>query len=462
MKKITIAILALTLCFALAACGSDESGSTGGVTTPATTAGADGSGDGVGPSDELRTIRVGLWFDEYYDSTHTSIDDNPSVSDAFRAQMEFDNLKEVEQRYNVRIEYINLTWEGTIESINTSIMAGSPDCDIYMTDLQFGIPATLNGFAQALNHFLPSNADVLNEQRIMKHLNLLGDPNNYLFTPEARVAEGYPLGFNLDLIKANNLEDPRELFDRGEWTWEVWREQMLTLTKDDVYGYGGYWTNMLENMLLANNAHIAGDKTQGIDSPQTIEVMEFFYNIYNVDRTARPWIQEDWESNLRPFVNGSMAFFVTKDWIIQNFSDSGNDLEFELGVVPWPHGPSGNKESSMKYTASGNWHIIPVGIANPEFVYNVFHDYKNWFKDDVDLRDEGGTFDWQADMYLTERNFEMAIANGSISAFDIWSSLGLGDDLSMVPIMDGEKTPAQYAEEQKQIIQDRLDAYFGN
>jgi len=383
--------------------------------------------------------------------------------------MQLDNLRAVEEEYDVRIEYVNLTWAGTIESINTSIMAGSPDCDIYMVDLQFGIPAVLNGYAQALNHFLPSNSDVLNEQRIMKHLNILGDVNNYLFTDEARNAQGYPLGFNLDMIKEANLEDPRDLFDKGEWTWDVWREYLKQLTKDtdgdgvtDIYGYGGYWTNMLGAMLLANNAHIAGDRTEGISSPQTLEVLEFFDAIYNVDKSARPWIQGDWESNLRPFVDGIMAFFVTKDWIIQDFADSGNDLNYELGVVPWPYGPSGNKEGSMKYITEGNWHIIPVGVSDPELVYNAFYDYKNWFNDDIDLRDEGGTFDWQADQYLTERNFDMAIANGSIAAFDLWGALGLGDELSMVPIIEGEKTPSQYAEEQKQIIQDRLNAYLGS
>jgi ABC-type glycerol-3-phosphate transport system substrate-binding protein len=348
-------------------------------------------------------------------------------------------------------------------------MAGSPDCDIYYTDLQFGIPAVLNNYAQALEDFLPADSDVLNDQVIMKHLNVLDAPKNYLFAAEEKNAQGYPLGFNMDMIQENNLEDPRDLYDKGEWTWDKWREYLQVLTKDtngdgvtDVYGYGGYWTNMLANMLLANNAHIAGDLTEGLSDPKTIETMEFFQTIYVTDKTARPWIDTDWETNLQPaFVDGLMAFFVTKDWIIQKFAgENGVDLTFELGVVPWPYGPSGKKEDSQKYLAEGNWCIIPVGVKDPALVYSVYYDYINWFKGDVEFRDEGGIFTWQEDMYMTERNLEMALENGKISAFDIWESLGA--DLSMVEIMNGTYTPAQYAEENRQVVQDQLNAYFGN
>ena len=39
------------------------------------------------------------------------------------AEMQFANLKRVEEKYNVRLEYVNLTWNGIMESINTFICA---------------------------------------------------------------------------------------------------------------------------------------------------------------------------------------------------------------------------------------------------------------------------------------------------------------------------------------------------
>ncbi|MDR1687012.1 MAG: ABC transporter substrate-binding protein [Clostridiales bacterium] len=417
------------------------------------------------PSSEKRLITMGSWYEEYYTSDHQDIYADAAMSNEYTSQLMVDNMRDIEQKFNVEFRVVNLTWEGVIESINTSIMAGAPDCDLYLVDLQFGVPAVLNGYAQNLRDFLPADHDIFTDQVVMKYLNLMGDSKDYLFTPNFNSGvTGYPLGFNLDMIQEANLEDPRDVYERGEWTWDVWRSYLQQLTKDtngdgvtDVYGWGGYWTNMLERLLFTNNTHIAADKVEGLSSPGTIEVMEFFNTIYNVDKSATPWNPDDWESNLRPFVDGKMAFFITADWIIQDMAESGNLLNYELGVVPWPYGPRGNIDSSRTSQTSGAYHIIPVGVEDPKLVYDVYHEYENWHKGDLELRDDD---EWSRNQYLTERNYEMAKESVSRPGFDMWGMLGL-TEFGMIPIMNGEKTPAQYAEEQKLIVQDRLDAYFG-
>ena len=49
---------------------------------------------------------------------------------------------------------------------------------------------------------------------------------------ENMVAATMPLAFNLQMVEDANLEDPRDLVERGEWTWEKFREYCKTLTKD--------------------------------------------------------------------------------------------------------------------------------------------------------------------------------------------------------------------------------------
>ena len=49
---------------------------------------------------------------------------------------------------------------------------------------------------------------------------------------ENMVGSTMPLGFNLQMIEDANLEDPRDLVERGEWTWEKFREYCKVLTKD--------------------------------------------------------------------------------------------------------------------------------------------------------------------------------------------------------------------------------------
>ena len=111
-----------------------------------------------------RNITIGLWWDKYYDSTQTALEDDPSYQGTVSDQMRFDVVQKIEEKYGVTIEYVNLTYVGTQESINTSILAGTPDCDIYLVDTPIGVPAVLNGYALDMKDILPADSDIFTDQ----------------------------------------------------------------------------------------------------------------------------------------------------------------------------------------------------------------------------------------------------------------------------------------------------------
>ena len=98
-------------------------------------------------AEETRNITIGLWWDKYYDSNQDAMEDDPAYQGTISDQMRFDVVAKVEEKYNVTIEYVNLTYVGVQESINTSVLAGTPDCDIYLVDTAIGVPAVMNGYA---------------------------------------------------------------------------------------------------------------------------------------------------------------------------------------------------------------------------------------------------------------------------------------------------------------------------
>ena len=459
--------MATTMLLSLAACGKSGSNSTSSNNTTtetpteaATTEPTETTEPSVEIPTEKRIIKVGTWYEQYYTSDHTSIDDNPQVTNAENAQMQLDNMRAIEEKYNCEFRFVNLTWEGVIESINTSIAAGKPECDIYLVDLQFGVPAVLNGYAQALEDFLPEDSDVFKDQVVMKYLNIMGGEKDYLFTAQAPNLSGYILGYNKDMLENAGLEDPADLYDRGEWTWEKYREYLKKLTVDtngdgatDVYGYGGPWTNCLSQLLMSNGTGIANGTTQALDSPATIECLELMYNIYNVDKSARPWNQDNWDDNVKAFADGLCAFFVDAPWINQNFIPE--DADWEVGMVPWPIGPSGNQETNAQIATAGNFYMIPVGVEDAEYVYNVLYDWVNWYNFDTELRDDT---EWAEDYSYTERNFDYLMEMGNHEAFDLWGNSGV--PLDIVGLITGQKTASQVAEESKLLFQDYLDQYF--
>ncbi len=419
----------------------------------------------VSAGDEPRTIKIGTWYDHYYDSTHTDIYDDPSVADEELAQKHFDVVKEVEEKYNVKLEFVNLTYDGIQESINTSILAGTPDCDIYEVDMTFGIPAALNGFVTNLEEVLPADSDLFNDQMVFSQVDIGVDDGVYLFqanSAEMLLANTYMMAWNKQMLDEAGLEDPNALYERGEWTWDKWREYLLALTQDtdgdgvtDVYGYGSRWDFLVYNLLMSNGTGIAMSPTETLSSPQVTEVLDFIYNMYNVDHVANPWNAEDFDYNQNCYMDGRVANWISAAWI----SDSNKDVDLSFDVIwsPWPIGPSGDQETNkLKNVSSGNAYMIPEGVEDPEFVYNVFYDWQNWYHGDTDLRDNDLT--WWEDCAITEENYAVMEYMGSRGAFDMWNNLGL--DWDWAQLLNGEMTAAQFQETYKQNVQDALDSYY--
>jgi ABC-type glycerol-3-phosphate transport system substrate-binding protein len=304
------------------------------------TAGGSAGGSAKYTGDGRRIITLGTWYDRYYVSEHQDIADDPKMTFPETAQMRLDKMREIEEKYHIVLEYANLTFEGVQESIDSSILEGSPDVDVYEVDIQFGIPAVLSGLAISLEEMGLEGTDVFEEQTAVKYLNLMGQEQSYLFAPSRTGAvNAYVLAFNLDMIRAAGLENPQDLYDRGEWTWDRWREYLSVLTRDadgdgivDIYGYGGYWTHLLRNLMFSNGTGIAAGTRETLSSPAMLEVLEFIDVLYNVDKTARPWDDSNWNINNELYAAGLSGFWIGADWIFDE--QGGVDLPFEMGWRP--------------------------------------------------------------------------------------------------------------------------------
>lgn len=175
-----------------------------------------------------RTIKIGLWWDEYWDSDYKTLDDIDADGGAYTnadvMQMKLDKVREIEKKWNCKIDWVNLGWEGIIDSINTSVTAGTPDCDIYLVDLQFGISPVVNGYVQKISDYAPDNSDIRNDESVLTRFDLLGS-DDYLFHESSSIPTGATyLAYNAEIIDKLGLEAPEKLAEKGEWTWEKFAE----------------------------------------------------------------------------------------------------------------------------------------------------------------------------------------------------------------------------------------------
>lgn len=497
VKKLLALGLAAVMSLSLVACGggSDtDTNATGGAAADSGNAGNAGTADGG-----TRTINIGCWWVQYYDSDDALEDSadwqaaQPAEGDseelaeqkAFNAnvaQLKFDNVPVIESTYNVEFYWQNLTYTGVQESINVSILAGSPDCDIYMVDPGMAIPAQMNGLALDMKTVLPEDHDLFNDQVVMSYLDLGDGQACILMRQEAQrqVGDTYPLAFNIQMLEDNNLEDPRDLWDRGEWTWDKFNEYMQILTQDtdgdgqiDQYGYCGYENETFEQLLMSNGASIApAGTTENLSSAEVGEALQQMYDMYNTYNVCYPYDFEGTPSDSmrNQYTEGNIGFFPCAAWINAGNGDYdwdgsiGYTLPFDIAYVRWPVGPSGNADTNAgKNTVSGEYYIIPAGVKDPATVVGVLYDYWNWYDGDTSIRDDKKTLNWWYTVTgkteeLQNWNFSVMQDCGSNTCFDLWNSIGVAYDLQS--LIKGETTPAQFQETYKQQVQDGLDAYF--
>lgn len=490
MKRFLALGMATVMTLSLAGCGGNETKTTTDDTSASTQqeqtsnqTSADTTKDTTTdtPADEMRTINIGSWWTQYYDSSHESVEDDPSYSGLDAAHLKFDNVATIEDKYNCEFYWQNLTYAGTQESINNSILAGDPDCDIYLVELSFGIPAALNGLALDLKTVLPEDNDLFTTQNNIKFLDLGDGKACILKRVEAAstVEATYPLAFNKQMLEDNNLEDPRALYERGEWTWDKFIEYCKVLTQDtdgdgqiDQYGYCGFINETFEQLMMSNGANVASGKTEQLSSAETGEALQMISDMYNTYNVCYPYDFEsgDDSTTMRgQYREGNIGFFPIAAWIAADKADydyngaNGSTLAFDTVYVQWPVGPSGDAATNAGKVSAGEYYIIPNGVEDPETVYNVLYDMWNWYDGDTSVRDDEETLFWwyavtAKDEQLQNENFDIMYEVGSRETFELWNSLGVGYDWS--GLIKGEVTPAQFQETYKNQIQDALDAYF--
>lgn len=442
-------------------------------------------------AEEPRHIVIGTTWDIFYDSTHEDVYANPGYTGDLAQEMMFEKVRQVEEKWNVTFEFLNMTYSGSKESINTSIVAGSPDVDVYMVGMAVAAPAIANGYAVDLREILPADHPVLNgTDEVLSYVDVGNGDVSLLIAnkKENMVADTKPLGFNLQMIEEANLEDPRDLVERGEWTWDKFIEYCQVLTQDidgdgviDVYGFGGWPEDYLSNLLMSNGTSIASSPVENLSSPEVAEVLQFLQDLNVTYGVMYPIPAESgWDICRFLYREGKVAFSPLAAWIMSSNNDYAYKhpeiapLEFDMVFVPWPVGPSGDAETNAAKTTSATGYMIPMGVEDPLFVFNVLYDILNWYNYDpanpdsddeaLEIRDNDEALGWwygvvAKDVELQDYNFNIMYEMGLRQQFEMWNNLGVSMELTA--LVNGDYTVAQYQEMFKQPVQDAITLIMG-
>ncbi|MCA0754984.1 extracellular solute-binding protein [Paenibacillus sp. N4] len=355
MKGLSILVMCLTLL--LSACSKETN--TTDYTPPSETAASSPEGEAVDLGG--RVIRVAAWWDLK--------PAGESASDKAR----LDKIAEVEQKYNVKIEFLNVPFEEYMNKFTTTVLAGEPFADIVQMEYKSALPAILKGQLVPVDEFAQSFSNINNEANLITRYPAIAG-HEYAF--DNPTAIGLGMHYNRDLFKKLGLPDLQELYASGEWNWEKFIEIAKLATKDtdndgktDVYGYSGWALDAVKHFAAANGVKLADEEAgkEGISDPRTIEAAEFVNRLYNTEKVVKVKTGDpmNWEES-NTFKDGDVAMFTSAEWNLR-------DLTFDMGVVPIPNGPQGTKEMTYANT-SASAKFIPKGVVDPKIVYQIYEE----------------------------------------------------------------------------------------
>lgn len=402
-KKLLALLLAAAMVAATAGCGSEpaadnnsqtNSGATGeGASAPGNSAPGDSAaGDSASepestpeetpePSYDFggRTVRIGSFFDM-----------TPDPEGSIFEKAFSDRIAYVEENYNCNIEFV-VVGDGNDAIINsyvTSVLAGDPCCDVgYILSYRL-LPALIEGgIAQPVSDLGVVDFSAPWYDAAATEAGTYKGKQYAMGRRDAGVQ--YGIFWNKTLFDRYGLPDLYELYEKGEWTWDKFKEIALAGNQDtdgdgeyDVHGFN--WRENLVWSFMSSNGADAVKKTDAgielaLETPEALEALEFYADFEQNVPQQKGWLG-DWQSQIWNFRDGSVCMCYEAWWISSSYL---GEMQDEWGFVPFPKGPSGTEYVSYGKEASP--FMMLNGIEKPEevaqimdLIFQIFDDEEDW------------------------------------------------------------------------------------
>lgn len=454
-KRILFVLVVIISGLVFVACGDNQSSSTANEDPKNT--GSNVEDNGNDPNNEEENVP-----EETYDLGGRTItidfhaDLTPSEGTEL-GDLQVERWKEVEEKYNVTIEWTTTPYDEKFDHFTTTVLAGEPYADLVLfddTETNRLSRLAQEGLIVAYDDIIDISQTKLSDL-IIEQGRILPDGKLYAVETLGTFARGGGMFYNKTMFEQAGLEDPYDLVQKGEWTWEAMLHAAKTLTTGDQYGLALNPHTIAEYSIISNDARVLDIETGEIvlDSPEAIEALEFTADLFNVHNVVRENDRDTLWGDPPVFFNEGIAAMVHgATW---EASEERREAPFEWGYVYWPLGPNATEYGAIRTGVSG--YVIPVGVEDPEIVYQIWEDLQLWEYE----RDQ--QIEWFESIMPNEESVEMATLMLDNVKFGRWKPFNLADAFygTWEAIAFGNETPAQAVASVKPEAQALVDEFFG-
>lgn len=254
---------------------------------------------------------------------------------------------EMMEKHNFGFEELALsTWDGTLELMSTSVLAGDPAAEIFRFNANYNGSAKESGLAYDLASL--DSIDLTDAKWSQSLIEMMSDGDKVyglsLFDRPKRL-----IFFNKRLFEEAGL-DPELLYDlqaSGDWTWDAFMEISEKLTRDtDNDGINDTYALIMNQTVFAQAATFSngssyvavdenGDYINNLVSPESMAALEWCADYWATDFDIRP---EHWNGHKDLFMSGGAAMYIGDEWESTNFTQEA--MPDDWGMVVFPKGPA--------------------------------------------------------------------------------------------------------------------------
>ena len=194
--------------------------------------------------------------------------------------------------------------------------------------------------------------------------------NNYYY-PLAYNVSPYFLVYNRGLYEEIGIDDPKELYDKGEWTWETMTDCIRKFIDSDAEGKrtGLYGATAYAAQSFINSTGTplicVGDDGKLVGNFNNADVDRAANFMQNLKKEGLAKFQDGViDVDTAPIKDGTAAFQAMGEWIISGYArDMTKDDTLDYFFVPFPRDASADE---YYYSMTTFGYLVPAGSKYAE------------------------------------------------------------------------------------------------
>jgi len=242
-----------------------------------------------------------------------------------------------EDVYGGKVNFVYARKENRLSKLATMILAGD-EVDMFPYDFSSLPDGVANNQYEALDpyfDYLGMNSEIWDGMRETAD-RLEYDGKHYVI-PYA-LSNPSLITYSRKMIEENDLDDPYELYKKGDWDWDTFYSMMTDFKKSHEGGYG--ISGDFSKALIQSTGHTAVNYENGlfsnnIDDPEIKDAELFLRKIADNNLYYRGW------TGHFP-LDSSTLFFAMPDWSLRE-SNALNSSDKDLMAVPFPKCPDSDR-----------------------------------------------------------------------------------------------------------------------